>query len=164
MLSDSSLDRAVGAIAVDRRHDVFVAYTSTAKSQISAQIDVFRAGRTTSVPFATISNALDGALAVTNANDVVASSISLSPAGGGQITVLNPKGTVVSSFATAGMPSAISLDNSNKNLWVDDATNNAIADYAFPAGGTPILSGPLETTGGAPLIPADLLPKNFQKP
>jgi hypothetical protein len=163
MLWDSGLGQAVGAIAVDRKDDVFVAYTSTGSSQTSAQIDEFHNGHTTSVPFATISNAYDGALAVTNKGDVVASSISLG-SGGGQIAVFSPKGTVVSSFATAGLPGAISLDNSNKHLWVDDATNNAITEYEFPAGGAPLFSAPLETSGGAPLIPADFLPKDFQKP
>jgi sugar lactone lactonase YvrE len=162
MLSDSGLGQAVGAIAVDRKDDVFVAYT-TGSSQISAQIDEFPDGHTTSVPFATISNADDGALAVTNKGDVVASSISLG-SGGGQISVFSPKGTAVSSFAAAGLPDAISLDNSNKHLWIDDATNDAITEYAFPAGGAPLFSAPLETSEGTLLTPADFLPKDFQKP
>jgi hypothetical protein len=163
MLWDSGLGQAVGAIAVDRKDDVFVAYTSTEGSQTSAQIDEFLNGRTKSVPFATIGNAYDGALAVTNEGDVVASSISVG-SGGGQIAVLSPKGTIVSSFATTGLPEAISLDNSNKHVWVDDATNNAITEYAFPAGGAPLFSAPLETSGGTPLTPADFLPKDFEKP
>jgi hypothetical protein len=62
------------------------------------------------------------------------------------------------------VPNAISLDNSNTHVWVDDPANDAIAEYAFPAGGAPIFSAPLETSGGASLTPADFLPKDFQKP
>jgi hypothetical protein len=159
MLSDNDLGQAAASIAIDSKGDVFLAYTTaTTGSQISAQIDEFTKGQTKSVPFATIDNAAEGGLAVTSKGDVVASTLSLDSSGGGQIAVLSPKGKVISSFAVSGLPTTISLNKTNTQLWIDDATNDLISEYAFPNGGKPIVSGPLETSKGVPLIPSDFLP------
>jgi hypothetical protein len=157
ILSDPGLGQAAGSIAADEKGDVFLSYTTNSGSKISAQIDEFRKGSSKPVPFATIGNAYNGALAVTKKGDVVASSISLYGSGGGQAAEFSPTGKRMAAFTVAGLPTAISLDSSNKHLWVDDATNDAISEYAFPAGGEPIVSAPLETPYGQPLIPADFL-------
>lgn len=159
ILSDKGLGQAAASIAIDKIGDVFLSYTTTTTgSQISAQIDEFTKGQTKSVPFATIDNAYDGGLAVTRKGEVVASTVSLDSSGGGQIVVLSAKGKVMSSFAVSGLPTTISLNKTNTQLWIDDAANDAISEYAFPKGGKPIVSGPLETTKGVPLIPSDFVP------
>jgi hypothetical protein len=157
MLSDPGLGQAAGTIAVDKKGDVFLAYTATNSGEISAQIDEFPAGHTTWVPFASMSNAYDGGLAITKKGDVIASSVSLSGTGGGEIAAFSPKGKAVYSFDVSGLPTAISLDKSDKHLYVDDATSDLISEYSLPNGSL-VVSGPAETAKGGPLVPANFLP------
>ncbi|HEY2476667.1 MAG TPA: hypothetical protein VGI19_17940 [Candidatus Cybelea sp.] len=161
-LSDPGLGQAPGTIAVDRRDDVFLSYTVNRGSEIDAQIDEFPARRSKPVPFATISDASDGALAITNSGNVVVSTLPLG-SGGGQVTVFSANGKRMQSFAVSGLPTAISLDSTNKHLWVTDSANGAISEYAFPAGGSPLVTGPFEATDGSIVYPADALPKDYQK-
>ena len=151
-LTDPGLGQNAGSIAVDEKGNAFVSYTESNGSQTSDQIDEFPAGSTTPQPFASIPGVEAGSLAATKKGDVVASSIGASS---GQISIFSPAGgSPTGTFPTTSDPTSISLNRSNKELYVVDATNNLISTYTYPSGKL-VVQGSFGS-GSVTLVPASV--------
>lgn len=130
-LSDPNLGQSPAQIALDRRDDLFIAYTITSGSSVSARIDEFPYGSTKATPFATIAGATAASLATTRRDDVL---ISTMRGSSGEVDILDIKGRMAGKIATTANPGFISLNAKNDALTVVDPIDNLVSTYAYPSG------------------------------
>jgi hypothetical protein len=162
VLSDPNLGPNPGSVAVDVKNDVFFAYTTSAGSQTTLNVDEFRAGKGAAVNFARIPGGIGGTIAVAEKGEVVASVVNGGSAAGGQIYVLSAKGQMLGSFATTTNPDSISLDSSNLHLFSVDSQNDRVSEFSFPSG-TLIRSAEVVDSKGNAGIPESFDPANSKE-
>ncbi len=151
-----------GALAVDSKQNVYLSFNTANGSTSSLVIDEFLKGTQKVNTYATIGGATGTTTAVSRKDELLVGTVNGGSGSGGLIYVL-AKGQIVETIPTAMNPDSISLDTSNKHLFVVDSENDVLATYAFPSGKS-LSSGPLtEGSSGGPVVPTSMIPDNNAK-
>jgi hypothetical protein len=143
------------AIAVDGKDNVFLSFPTVEGSQTGLQIDELHKGSSNPIQFALSFSGQPGGITVTEKGNVI---VACTAAPVGEILTLSPQGSLLDAFGVAGSPGSISLGKADKTLTVVDSTNDVISTYAYPAGGTPLVSLPFTDQYGDKFIPTSVAP------
>jgi hypothetical protein len=153
--ADPAVGENAAAIAVDSKDDLFLSFPVIAGSQTNLQIDEFPKGSGKPHPFASVVCAQPGGMTVTEKGNVI---VACAAASGGEILTFSPQGKLAGVFPVVGYPGSVSLGKADKTLTVVDSTNDVISTYAYPAGGTPLVSLPFTDQYGDKFIPTSVAP------
>ena len=147
LLSDPASGQSAAGIAVDgTTKDVYWAFNTS--GSFPGRIDVFRGGTGSPHPFFR-SNSQLGDVRIDIKHRIV---VSLSAGG---IAILGTTGHVIRQWSVSGAPTSISLDKTNKHLYVVDPLNQVVSKYTYPAG-TLVSSGHV-TINGIQVMPASVM-------